>query len=198
MASAIPATARMNTVTDMPARYTVRRRRANSLWAEARSLGLLTGSMTAAFDAAALGMKRKARTRREMKEMHHPRVMHMRQALRGEGPWQQVRDSRTLVYMEFWFPVLSHPAAGGPPWFVVDEAGAVRRCDGHPMGASPLPSFHVVEGLAYATGADHAESYPWGPWFAVQGSMVSRAHGHPDGPSCLTLYQQRRDEHATA
>jgi hypothetical protein len=65
-ASAIPAIARINTLTDMAARYISRRRRASSLWAENRDLRLLTGAMNAAFDAATLDMKQMRWKRSEM------------------------------------------------------------------------------------------------------------------------------------
>jgi len=94
----------------------------------------------------------------------------------------------------YWYPVLTHPGAGGPPWFIIDIDGLVRRSHGHPMGASTLASFHVVNGIAYTTGEDETKfCSPGVEWFTIADSLVSRGEGHPDGPSPVAMYELRND-----
>jgi hypothetical protein len=100
----------------------------------------------------------------------------------------------TVAKTAYWYPVLTHPGAGGPPWFVIDADGLVRRSHGHPMGASALASFHVVNDIAYTTGGDETKfCSPGIEWFTIADALVSRGEGHPDGPSPVTMYQQRND-----
>jgi hypothetical protein len=95
-------------------------------------------------------------------------------------------------HIEYWFPVLAHPGAGGQPWFATDENGLVRRFVGHPMGASSVPSFYVVDATVYTTGADETRfCAPGIPWFSIAGSLVSPGDEHPDMRSHVSLYERR-------
>ncbi len=94
--------------------------------------------------------------------------------------------------IEYWFPVLAHPGAGGPPWFAIDASGLVRRFAGHPMGSSSVPSFYVVGTTAYTTGDDETKfCAPGIPWFRIVDSMISPGDEHPEVRSHVSLYERR-------
>ena len=100
-------------------------------------------------------------------------------------------DGRNEI-VGYWYPVLAHRGAGGEPWFAADHEGLVRRFVGHPMGSTDVPSFYVVDDVAYTTGEDETRfCAPGVPWFSIVGSMISPGEGHPNGHSHVSLYQQR-------
>jgi ANTAR domain/GAF domain len=104
------------------------------------------------------------------------------------------REQTDPTALEFWYPVRQHMGAGGSPWFAIDHDGLVRRFVGHPMGASAVPSFYVVDAVAYTTGEDETRfCAPGVPWFDIIGWVISPGEGHPDRHTRITLYEQRDD-----